>query len=58
MFGRSIRSHPNPSDERNGAYGQPPATKLTQRSWAPNRRQLRGQIDLVREILAGSPRYF
>jgi hypothetical protein len=52
MFGRhttSRRSQPN----------QPtPETDSTTRNYAPDRRQHRGQIDLLREIQLTSPWYF
>ena len=57
MFGRKPTSAMH-RPERNVTYGHPPATESTDRGYTPDRRQLRGQLDLVQEVLRESPWYY
>ena len=55
MFGRqSARNR----QDHHATYGPHPATESSERSWAPDRRQLRGQLDLVQQVVREGPWYF
>ena len=57
MFGRNRTSH-SQQDQRNVSYGQPSTSGTAVRPSESERRQMRSQIDLLREVRLASPWYF
>ena len=57
MFGRKSTLRRERQDQRDLANGRAPGAEAADRSWAPDHRELRGQRDLVQQMLRGSPWY-